>query len=173
MFALFKVISIFEFGSGAKLNRSKTEVLWLGGWRDRQDEPLGLTWVKKTKILGIYFGTSNVERDNWETRISKLDKCLFGWKTRALSLIGKVLILNILGLSKLFFAASVLTPPRWVFDRVNQIVWPFPWGSRIETIARRSLVCLVADGGLGLRDFRTHSQALCLACLVNAISDGK
>ena len=171
LFALFKLISIFESSSGAKLNRSKTEALWLSAWRDRQDEPLGLTWVKKTKILGMYFGTSNVERDNWETRISKLDKCLFGWKTRALSLIGKVLILNILGLSKLFFAASVLTPPRWVFDRVNQIVWPYLWGSRIEMIARRSLVCSVADGGLGLRDFRTHSQALCLAHLVYAISD--
>ena len=84
-----------------------------------------------------------------------------------------VLILNILGLSKLFFAASVLTPPHSVFDRVNQIVWPFLWGSRIETIVRRSLVCSVADGGLGLRDFRTHSQALCLARLVNAISDAK
>ena len=120
--ALFKVISIFESGSGAKLNRSKTEALWLGAWRDRQDKPLGLTWFKKTKILGIYFGTSNTERDNWETRISKLDKCLFGWKTRALSLIGKVLILNIFRLSKLFFAASVLNPPRWVFDLVNQIV---------------------------------------------------
>ena len=34
---------------------------------------------------------------------------------------------------------------------------------RIETIALRSLVCSVADGGLGLRDFRTHSQAMCLA----------
>ena len=94
-------------------------------------------------------------------------------RLRALSLIGKVLILNILGLSKLFFAASVLTPPRWVFDCVNQIVWPFLWGSRIETIARRSLVCSVADGALGLRDFHTHSQALCLARLVNAISDAK
>ena len=34
LFALFKVISIFESGSGAKLNRSKTEALWLGAWRD-------------------------------------------------------------------------------------------------------------------------------------------
>ena len=56
MFALFKVISIFESGSGAKLNHSKTEALWLGAWRDRQDEPLGLTWVKKTKILGNTLG---------------------------------------------------------------------------------------------------------------------
>ena len=169
--SLFDAISIFEAGSGAKLNHSKTEALWLGAWRNRQDQPLDLSWVKKTKILGVVFGTSNVERDNWEPRISKLDKCLLGWKNRSLSFIGKVLVLNILGLSKLFFVASVLAPPRWVYDRLNQIVWPFLWGSRMETVARRSLICPVADGGLGLRDFRTHSEASHLALLVNSISN--
>lgn len=33
---------------------------------------------------------------------SLLDECLQGWKSRSSSLIGKVLVLNILGLSKLF-----------------------------------------------------------------------
>ena len=62
--ALFDVIADFERGSGAKLNRSKTEALWLGVWKDRTDEPLSLTWVRKTKILGIFFGSVDVERDN-------------------------------------------------------------------------------------------------------------
>ena len=52
-------------------------------------------------LLVVFFGTVNVERDNWEPRISKLEKPLALWKSRALSLIGWVLILNILGLSKL------------------------------------------------------------------------
>ena len=47
--ALFDIISDFERGSGAKLNRAKTEALWLGAWRERPDQPLGLTWVKKMK----------------------------------------------------------------------------------------------------------------------------
>ena len=85
--ALFNVISDFERGSGAKLNRSKTEALWLGSWKDRTDEPLGLAWVKKTTILAIVFGTINVERDNWEPRLSKLDKCVSSWKNRSLSMI--------------------------------------------------------------------------------------
>ena len=50
--SLFKVIHIFEAGSGAKLNYTKTEALWLGAWSDRQDKPLGLSWVRETKILG-------------------------------------------------------------------------------------------------------------------------
>ena len=149
--ALFNIIADFERGSGAKLNRAKTEALWLGAWKDRPDEPLGLSWVKKTKILGIVFGSVNVECDNWEPRLSKLDQCVSRWKNRSLSFIGKVLILNILGLSKLLFVSSILAPPRWVDDRINRIIWPFLWGSRIETVARKSLICPETDGGLGLR----------------------
>ena len=83
--------------------------------------------------------------------------------------IGKVLVLNILGLSKLFFVSSILAPPRWVCDRVNSIIWPFLWGSRVETVARRSLICSVSNGGLGLRDFASHRQASRLAILVRTI----
>ena len=169
--ALFNVISDFERGSGAKLNRSKTEALWLGSWKDRTDEPLGLTWVKKTKILGIVFGTINVERDNWEPRLSKLDKCVSSWKNRSLSMLGKVLVLNILGLSKLLFVSSTLAPPKWVYDRINQIIWPFLWGSRIETVARRSFVVSPSEGGLGLREFRSQGQASRLSILCRNVAN--
>lgn len=67
---------MYELGTGAKLNVSKTEAMWLGAWKDRADQPLGLTWVKKLKMLGVVFGTVPVEKDNWEPRLSKLDKSL-------------------------------------------------------------------------------------------------
>jgi len=171
LYALFNVISDFERGSGAKLNRSKTEALWLGSWKDRTDEPLGLAWVRKTKILGIVFGTRDVERDNWEPRLSKLDKCVSSWKNRPLSMIGKVLVLNILGFSKLLFVSSILAPPKWVYDRINQIIWPFLWGSRIETVARRSFVCSASEGGLGLREFRSQGQASRLSILCRNVAN--
>ena len=169
--ALFNIIGDFERGSGAKLNRTKTEALWLGAWKDRPDEPLGLSWVKKAKILGIVFGSVNVDRDNWEPRLSKLDQCVSRWKNRSLSLIGKVLILNILGFSKLLFVSAILSPPQWVYDRINRIIWSFSWGSRIETVARKSLVCPETNGGLGLREFRIHGQASRLAILIRSISN--
>ena len=107
----------------------------------------------------------NVERDNWEPRLSKLDQCVSRWKNRSLSLIGKVLILNILGFSKLLFVSAILSPPQWVYDRINLIIWPFLWGSRIETVAHKS------NGGLGLREFRVHGQASCMAILIRSISN--
>ena len=122
--ALFNIIGDFERGSGAKLNKTKTEALWLGAWKDRPDEPLGFSWFKKAKILGIVFGSVNVDRDNWEPRLSKLDQCVSRWKNRSLSLIGKVLILNILCFLKLLFVSAILSPPQWVYDRSNRII-PF------------------------------------------------
>ena len=169
--ALFNIIGDFERGSDAKLNRTKTEALWLGAWKDRPDEPLGLSWVKKAKILGIVFGSMNVDRDNWEPRLSKLDQCVSGWKNRSLSLIGKVLILNVLGFSKLLFVSAIISPPQWVYDRINRIIWPFLWGSRIETVARKSLACPQTNGGLGLREFRVHGQASRLAILIRSFSN--
>ena len=167
---LFRVIALYEQGSGAKLNRKKTKAMWLGQWCDRVDEPLGLNWVKKIKLLGIVFGTVNVERDNWEPRISKLEKSLSLWKSRSLSMIGRVLILNILGLSKLLFVSRILEPPNWVCAKVNSLIWPFLWGSRIETIARKSIICSLKDGGLGLKDFRLQGRASRLAALYTILN---
>ena len=92
LFSLFDAIAFYKRGSGVKLNLSKTEAMWLGAWKDCLDEPLGLTWVRKMKILGVFLGTVDVERDNWGPRLSKLDKTLSRWKSRSLSFIGKVLI---------------------------------------------------------------------------------
>ena len=90
-------VSVYENGSGAKLNRTKTEAMWLGAWRSRSDEPLGLTWVKKMRILGVIFGTISTEHLNWQPKLEKLEKSLNLWKSRSLSLPGKALIINMLG----------------------------------------------------------------------------
>lgn len=168
---LLGIISLYERGSGAKLNRSKSEAMWLGARKNCPDQPLGLTWVRKMKVLGVVYGTVNVERDNWEPRLSKLDKALTMWKSRSLSLIGKVLIINILGISKLLYLARILTTPRWVFDKYRRLIWPFLWGSKIETVARKSLHSSVASGGLGIIDLEIKGEALRLASTLNLLSE--
>ena len=60
---LFLILKRYEFGGGAKLNYSKTEAMWLGAWRSCPDKPLGLKWVTKMKILGVWYtnGLANVD----------------------------------------------------------------------------------------------------------------
>lgn len=58
---LFKVIQIYERGSGAKLNVSKTEAMWLGVWRSCTDQPLGLTWLFLDKSQHLIIGGQNLK----------------------------------------------------------------------------------------------------------------
>ena len=167
---LFDLISIYEKGSGAKLNKSKTEAMWLGSWKDRTDEPLGLTWVKKMKILGVVFGTVPTEIDNWQPKINKLEKSLNLWKSRSLSLIGKGLIVNVLGLSKLLYLGRVLVMPAWVLARVNQLIWYFIWNSRIETVSRKTCHLPMKAGGINICNLRFKCDALRLASAITTIN---
>ena len=59
--SVFKVHDDFEKGSGAKLNLSKCEGLWLGSWRDREEGPVAINWASaKIKVLGIFIGNSGI-----------------------------------------------------------------------------------------------------------------
>ena len=143
--------------------------MWLGAWKSRTDEPLGLTWVHKMKILGIVFGSIPTEVDNWQPKINKLEKSLNLWRSRSLSLPGKALIINVLGLSKLLYLARVLVLPAWVISRVNALIWPFLWGSRLETVSRNTCFLGPGSGGLGLRNFLLKCRALSLAGLASTL----
>ena len=155
---LFSSVKIYELGSGAKLNLSKTEAMWLGAWKSRDDQPLGLTWVKKMKILGVFFGP-NVE----------LESHLNLWKRRSLSLVGRALLVNALGLSKLNYLATVLIVPDWVKHKVNSLIWPFLWRKKFEPVSRQICFCLKSKGRLGVVNFMKKSHALKISSVVKAV----
>lgn len=108
---MLDVVRKFELGSGAKLNTSKSEAMWLGRWRCRGDSPFGLLkWVTKIRILGVFFsnGLVSVDDDNWNATLNKLSSILGLWKQRDLSFIGRSLIVNVLGASRLWHVAKVI-----------------------------------------------------------------
>ena len=56
--------------------------------------------------------------------------------------------------------AKVLLPPVLVISRFKKLVYPFLWGSKVETVGRTSLSAPIYKGGLGLIDFVTKGEAL-------------
>ena len=125
------------------------------------------------KILGLVFssGLSDVSVDNWEPRLSKLEKSVNLWTLRSLSLVGKSLIINTLRISKLIYVSLVLVQLRWVIDCLNKLIWPFLWGSKIETVSRHTVFCHARDGGLGFVHFSVKAKALHLAYLLRVLDD--
>ena len=99
--ATFDTYSIFERGSGSKLNLSKSKGLWLGSWNGRQDPPIALDWTSsKIKVLGVFIGVGNLEEANWNPCISAVEKVLCSWRQRQLSFRGRALVINALALSR-------------------------------------------------------------------------
>ena len=87
-----------------------------------------------------------------------------------MSLVRKTLIINTLGASKFWFLAKVLLIPDWVAIRFKKLVFHFLWGSKIETISCSTLPAPLSQGGLGLIDFLSKCQALCVSTLVHTVS---
>ena len=83
--------------------------------------------MTKMKILGIWFGNgiTLVEQDNCLPKLSKLENNLNLWKSRSLSLVGKSLIINVMGASKLWFLAKILTVPK-LYSKLLKCKQPDP-----------------------------------------------
>ena len=109
-------VTINNFGgiSDLQLNVKKTKAVRLGKWSKNRSIPLQLTWTRDpVKILGIHFSYDEKQNNyyNFAIKIQKLQTNLDLWKSRNLTLFGKVLIIKSLGLSQLVYSASNLNVP--------------------------------------------------------------
>ena len=169
LFHVLRMVNKYERASGARLNASKTEAMWLGSWRSNGASPFGLKWVPKLKILGIFFsnGLVSVESDNWRSKLDKLETKLNLWKQRELSFAGRALIVNVLGASRFWHTAKILLPPRWVYDRYRKIIWPFIWRGKMENVSRQRCCAPLKLGGLNVVDFLSKCTSLRLSCFAS------
>lgn len=155
LYKLLKIVEQYEKGSGAKLNTTKSEAMWLGRWRANGATPYGLKWVNKMRILGVFFtnGLLSVENDNWKPKLDKLQLTLNLWSSRELSFVGRSMILNVLGASRFWHVAKVLSPPNWVIDSYKSITWSFIWKGKIEPVGRDRCYAPTSKGGWNIVNF--------------------
>ena len=124
--AVFAVYSLYERGSGARLNMDKCKGLWLGSWNGRADSPVNISWSSiKVKVLGVFLGPGNLEEENWRPRITAVENALNSWRQRSLSYRGRALVINALALSRVWYVASLIHVPRWVIAELNTLIFKF------------------------------------------------
>ena len=105
-------LDVFQKATGAKINLSKCEGLWLGTNRGRQDTPLGFNWnSNKIKVLGVVLANPeyNASTDNWDKCETKIKSTIRTWSKARLSLRGRRLIINQLVLSQVWFPRASST----------------------------------------------------------------
>ena len=160
------MINIYKQGSGSKLNFNKTKGMWLGSKRGQATGPEHITWVMdQLKLLGIYFGSNQTIYKSWTERIDKLESRLKLWKYRNLSLTGKVLILNTLGLSGLIYLGTVYPIPKPCLNRINTLIFNFLWSAKNEMIKRDVLFLPTSRGVWGsltwLPSYKHYNSKVC------------
>ena len=159
--AAFNVYSKYEGASGAKLNLKKCKGLWLGAWNGRSSKPIDIEWSsEKVKTLGVVIGPGNLEHANWDHRLEAVDNVFRSWRQRVLSLQGKLVVINVLALSRLWYVASLIAVPSWVITHVNRSLFNFFWSGKKDLVARK-IVCLPKHlGGFGLVDVGKKIRSL-------------
>nr|BAC82613.1 pol-like protein [Danio rerio] len=156
-----ETVQHFCKGSGAKINENKTGYLRFG----RTEALSGHFTFKEMdeiKILGIVIGRDEkkAEVTMWEEILGGIERRLRFWKLMSLTLKGRVLILSVLMVSKLWNILYVSSMPLWMEKRLKQCFLDFLWEGKPPRIAYATLIGEVGKGGLGLIDVEQRKNSL-------------
>ena len=172
----FEIVSAiftkFATFSGCTINWNKSKAFYIGASKRWQKKPLshfGLQWPDDNiQYLGLTIPTKpkgnkyELFRLNFDGYCPKLQTILNLWKSRGLTLLGKITILKCLVFPKLLFKLSMI--PSHIFPpflrSLNQIVYSFIWGSKWERISRVNLTSSVELGGANMLHLPAFITAL-------------
>ena len=157
-----EVVDKFGKLCGLKLNRNKSSVLPIGGFKRNFHSRSEVKWVKEDefiKITGIYFNSSNEASKielNWKSQVENIITTIHSWSRRNLSLYGKVIVCKTHILSKINFLIQSLALPSYVLEKIDGLMFKFIWQKRcsekkaFEKIKRSVLCKDIAEGGMNM-----------------------
>ena len=152
---VFDILNMYHKAAGLKVNKEKTEGLWLGRDRFSLSKPLHIKWpTEPLKILGIYlsYNKLDAEHANFDNKIEKLKRQLHWWKARDLTIFGRLLIIKSFGLSKFTHLASLILIPKHIIKLINTLIFEFIWKGKRDKIKRDLIIQGYDKGGLNMID---------------------
>ena len=155
---------IFEFGSlsGLTLNKDKCEGILLGGLKNTIKDCHGINFTNKpVKCLGIYIGHDHIKCNelNWLPKLKKLESSIETWKSRNLTIFGKVLIIKSLFISQLVYNMTILEVDDNIIKSLNTLLYNFLWKGT-DRIKRNTMIGQIQDGGISMIDVESKVLSL-------------
>ena len=129
-----KLITEFSGISGLKLNRNKTEAIWLGCWKFRKKEILDINWNTKPngtlKILGIHISNDRQIHEiaeNWESKFIKCENIIKSWRNRKLTIAGRITLVKSFLMAQFIYLMQATILPDEVLKRINTLFFKYIW----------------------------------------------
>lgn len=117
------------------------------------------------KILVVNFISSKIlVEKNFKQRLKDIKNTINLWKSRGLSIYGKVNIIKTLLLPKMIYPSSVICTPYEVIKEFNSLIFRFLWNGN-DKVIRLSTYAPYDQGGLKMLDYDNMVKALRLSWL--------
>lgn len=151
------IVSVYERGTGSKLNDSKTLILLLGRSRiELEGVNLGVEFSTMSdddieKYLGDLIGHMVSENDRFREGFRKIERISKRWLRENLSLYGKAVVSNVLLIACIKYRADLNPVSEGLKKRLHRLIFEFLWGKKAK-IKWNILLLPIAQGGIGLKD---------------------
>ena len=172
IYCLFELLNKYEAATNSKINKDKTKALWLGSWRERIDKPLNLKWTNQ-EVENLIFYIGNDRKNASQKTFNMIKDCIKGkisyWNNKSISLKGKVKLLNIFVLSKLWNALECHDIPKDDIVDINGFIKSFVW----RGYNQRQLGVLsypYSKGGLALQSIECKMETFRLKWIENLMT---
>lgn len=160
-----KCLDDFCGASGQRVSLAKSKLFVSTNVRGPLERELSrLSGIPSTRNLGTYLGMpvfhTRVVKDDFAPILAKVQARLAGWKSRSLSMAGRVtLVKSVLSSIPIYVMQTVLLPTT-ICERLDKLCRDFVWGStkdhrRIHLVSWTDLCAPKAKGGLGIRNARS------------------
>ena len=168
---IFEIFEHFSAFSGFNLNKSKCEVSGIGVKKGVKTALCNIKNVNllnnSIKVLGVHYSydTNVYQSKNFTAVIEKIEKVLNIWKSRSLTLLGKIVIFKTLGISKIVYISQMSSVPDRILAQLEIVHKEFIWGGKKSKIKHSTLISDYSCGGLRDVDIRSKIKALQLSWL--------
>ena len=176
--------------SGLKLNLNKTEAMWLGTWKNRNDT-LGKTRWKLCPnnvitILGISFSSTRkvieLVDQNIEPKFAKCEAIMKSWANRNLTVIGKITLAKSLIASQFLYLLQSFILPDHLLRRINTLLFKYIWAKSKykehdikvcpEKVKRDIMVQNFDKGGLKMLDIFDMQKGFAFIWIKRLVNGG-
>ena len=164
--ALVKELEEFYTMSGLKINKSKTQLVWIGEKKystEKICQEMSFQWTTSFKLLGIQYDVDlgKIISLNYDKKLVKIKGIIEQWKRRNLTPIGKITLIKSLIVSQLNHLFITLpNPNEKTIKQLNDILFNFIWNSKIDKIKRKVITQNYTCGGLKMIDLDQYIKGL-------------
>ncbi len=164
------VWQLFEWASGLKVNKDKTELFYTGSRVNRGTNLAHIVGCNAgalpTKYLGLPLSNKRPNKEVWSGVIGKIQRRIEGWQAKLLSRGGRLTLVNAVLTNIPLYLFSIFRAPKWVTSRIEVLRRDFFWKGNAEALGWGRLVawgkvCRTnKEGGLGILDLSLMNEAL-------------